>query len=248
MEIIEEAYKTIKERSNSIIANDDEWKREIASAKNYICTPDMQYWTFGKSVGINGNSYHKDGGTAKWWLYNLGFTNVLKIKDEAYKSKVVKAFLDWSKKVDSFDIGAKFEKDQNANSRFELLVHQSLLPKKIQIQINTKDKTQQSFDEGFRTEIVKEVTKRNKKLIGFAKDKYGMDCKVCGFNFGKTYGAYGDGFIEVHHLYPISKGIRKTKIENLRPVCANCHRMLHRGSVLLSIEELKALIDQRRMK
>ena len=197
MTTIEEVYKTIKERSNFIIARGDEWKREIASAKNYICTPDMQHWTFGKSAGIEGNRYHKDGGAAKWWLYSLGFTNVLEIKDEAYKSKVIKAFLNWSKKVESFDIGAKFIKDQNANGRFELLVHQSLLDKKIQIQINTKNKTQQSFDEGFRMEIVREVTTRNRKLIDLAKDKYGLNCQVCGFNFGKTYGTHGEGFIEV---------------------------------------------------
>jgi predicted HNH restriction endonuclease len=245
MTTIEEVYKTINERSNFIIKHGDKWKREIASAKNYICTPDMQHWTFGKSAGIKGNKYHVDGGAAKWWLYSLGFVNVLTVPNEAYKSKVIKAFINWSKQVESFDIGAKFQKDQATNIRFELLVHQSLLDKKVQVQINAKDKTQQSFDEGFRTEIVREVTTRNRKLIDLAKDEYGTSCKVCGFNFGETYGTHGEGFIEVHHLNPVSEGIRKTTIKDLRPVCANCHRMLHRGSVLLSIEELKVILKRK---
>lgn len=242
---IEEVYKTIKERSNSLINDGDRWKREIASAKNYICTPDMQHWTFGKSAGIEGNRYYKDGGAAKQRLYSLGFKNVLEIKDEAYKKNVIKAFLNWSKNVETFDIAAKFIKDQNANSRFELLVHESLLDKKIQNQINAKDNTQQSFDEGFRKEIVKEVTIRNKKLINLAKEKYGVTCHVCEFNFGKTYGTHGEGFIEMHHLNPISKGERKTKVQDLRPVCANCHRMLHRGNTLLSIRELKEILKRK---
>ena len=33
--------------------------------------------------------------------------------------------------------------------------------------------------------------------------------------------------------------------QDLRPVCANCHRMLHRKRRAISIEELKELISQK---
>ncbi|MBF2046511.1 MAG: HNH endonuclease [Leptolyngbya sp. IPPAS B-1204] len=36
-------------------------------------------------------------------------------------------------------------------------------------------------------------------------DYYGLSCSVCNFNFGKTFGQLGEGFIHVHHLCPISK-------------------------------------------
>ena len=243
MTTTEKIYKTIKNRSEFIIQHGDEWKKEISSAKNYICIPDMKQWTFGKSAGIN-DTYHYNGGAAKKWLYSMGFINVLTFPDGNFKTQVIKSFLNWTKQVDCFDIETKFKKDQKSSKRFELLVHQSLLDKKLQVQLNTKDKTQQSFDEGFRTEIVKEIATRDKRIIDLAKNKYGTKCSVCNFDFGKMYGSHGDGFIEIHHLYLIAKGKRKTKIENLRPVCANCHRMLHRGVALLSIDELKEIISK----
>jgi 5-methylcytosine-specific restriction protein A len=69
---------------------------------------------------------------------------------------------------------------------------------------------------------------------------YGVDCAVCGFNFEKQYGEIGRGYIHVHHLVPlasIGKTYRIDPIADLRPVCPNCHAMLHRGDIL-SIEDL----------
>ena len=73
-------------------------------------------------------------------------------------------------------------------------------------------------------------------------EKYGTKCSVCGFDFGRQYGALGKGFIHVHHLVPISsiKGMKEITCDDLRPVCPNCHAMLHKGR--LSIEELKEII------
>lgn len=70
---------------------------------------------------------------------------------------------------------------------------------------------------------------------------YGYGCVVCTFDFEKTYGALGKNYIEVHHLKPIADiGAEYLidPIKDLRPVCANCHRMLHRQRPPLSIEEL----------
>lgn len=38
-------------------------EKEISSAKNSITTPDLKFWTFGKSAGLD-NTYHENGGTA----------------------------------------------------------------------------------------------------------------------------------------------------------------------------------------
>jgi 5-methylcytosine-specific restriction protein A len=59
------------------------------------------------------------------------------------------------------------------------------------------------------------------------------------------YGDIGKGFIHVHHLKPVSQ-IGETyevdPINDLRPVCPNCHAMLHRPEETLTIEELKLMV------
>jgi 5-methylcytosine-specific restriction protein A len=70
---------------------------------------------------------------------------------------------------------------------------------------------------------------------------YGYDCAVCGFNFKSMYGDIGKTYIEVHHLKPVSEIGKEyfiNPVKDLRPVCANCHRMLHRKRPAISIEEL----------
>lgn len=83
---------------------------------------------------------------------------------------------------------------------------------------------------------------------GRARDEciahYGCACYVCGFDFKRVYGERGNGFIEVHHLELVS-GVEAEHlvdpVQDLRPVCANCHRMLHRGG-LIDVEDLRAIV------
>ena len=89
---------------------------------------------------------------------------------------------------------------------------------------------------------------RNPKIIE-AKKKYvlkqknSLTCEVCNFDFEVAFGSLGKGYIECHHIEPISnyeKG-KVTKIEDLALVCSNCHRMLHRKIETLSLEELRRI-------
>lgn len=89
---------------------------------------------------------------------------------------------------------------------------------------------------------------RDNALAALAKVKRKTDtgrlsCEVCDFDFAEYYGDLGEGFIEAHHSEKVSEmnGRRKTPISALRLVCSNCHRMLHRGAKLLSIEELREI-------
>jgi 5-methylcytosine-specific restriction endonuclease McrA len=70
-----------------------------------------------------------------------------------------------------------------------------------------------------------------------------LSCDVCGFDFEQEYGELGAGYIEAHHTVPVSQltGDTKTQLSDLALVCSNCHRMLHRGPRLLTIDELRAL-------
>lgn len=74
---------------------------------------------------------------------------------------------------------------------------------------------------------------------------HGTSCSVCGFEFARIYGAIGSGFIHVHHLIPLSQinsQYTVDPIRDLRPVCPNCHAMLHMRSPPYSIEELRMIM------
>jgi len=67
-------------------------------------------------------------------------------------------------------------------------------------------------------------------------------------NFADRYGEIGDGFIHVHHLRPISSiGAEYVidPISDLRPLCPNCHAMVHRRAPAITIEELREVLRLR---
>ena len=75
-------------------------------------------------------------------------------------------------------------------------------------------------------------------------------CYACEFEFGATYGAEFAGYIHVHHLRPLSElggEYVVDPVEDLRPVCPNCHAVLHHGGRLRSIEEVRQLLAQQRL-
>lgn len=60
---------------------------------------------------------------------------------------------------------------------------------------------------------------------------YGYKCAICGFDFEAQYGEVGKEFIEIHHIVPISNTRGEHDIDpinDLIPVCSNCHSILHR--------------------
>jgi hypothetical protein len=77
-------------------------------------------------------------------------------------------------------------------------------------------------------------------------EAFGTDCQVCGINFGQTYGKIGNGFIHVHHLKPLAEAGEQYELDpitDLRPVCPNCHAMLHKRKPPYSVEELKGIVS-----
>lgn len=72
-----------------------------------------------------------------------------------------------------------------------------------------------------------------------------LACEVCAFDFAKFYGPLGEAFIECHHTKPLAQleVNATTSLADLALVCANCHRMLHRGGKVHTIAELQALVS-----
>ena len=86
---------------------------------------------------------------------------------------------------------------------------------------------------------------RNHKARLQCVAKQGYTCVVCGFNFEKRYGEIGKNFVHVHHLKDVAGRGGEYEINpdtDLRPVCPNCHAMLHKGKTPLSPEELKQML------
>jgi 5-methylcytosine-specific restriction protein A len=86
------------------------------------------------------------------------------------------------------------------------------------------------------------ITKRKKQAVMKSTGK--LSCEACGFDFRDVYGERGEGFIECHHTIPVShlRPGQRTNLRDLALLCANCHRMVHRGKRWLSLDELRALL------
>ncbi|WP_010291228.1 DUF3427 domain-containing protein [Kurthia massiliensis] len=88
---------------------------------------------------------------------------------------------------------------------------------------------------------------RNKDAREACLTHYGYDCVVCGFNFEKAYGEVGRDFIHVHHekeISSIGESYVVDPINDLKPVCPNCHAMLHKRRPAYSVNELKEFLKK----
>jgi hypothetical protein len=86
---------------------------------------------------------------------------------------------------------------------------------------------------------------RDRTLVAkFKQSLQSFECCVCGFDFEKTYGKLGAAFIEAHHVTPLGHGgMRETRVADLRPVCSNCHRMLHKA-LGITVEDLQRVLEK----
>ena len=143
----------------------------------------------------------------------------------------------------------EFENNQVELRKISLSI-QSWIKSGDQIVDVDLDDDELEVQEGRLLTRVHRTRERDRKITQKKKDKVRKElgtlrCECCGFDFEKTYGQLGDGFIECHHIKPISEIIpgEKTSLDDLSLVCSNCHRMIHRKRPWLSISELRKLIS-----
>jgi hypothetical protein len=88
---------------------------------------------------------------------------------------------------------------------------------------------------------------RSRALRTKAVEYHGVICAICGFSFGEMYGEHGKGFVEVHHIIPLALCDGETGVNyitDMVPLCANCHRMIHRNPLNpLSVDSLREIVD-----
>jgi len=116
------------------------------------------------------------------------------------------------------------------------------------LRVTDPDLKSQTFKEGKCYDVILTKYERNDSARRLCVEYHGAICKICGFDFFKTYGDIGRGFIHVHHKTPISQKAESYEIDpitDLVPVCPNCHAMLHSSKDnMLSVEELKQILNK----
>ncbi len=100
--------------------------------------------------------------------------------------------------------------------------------------------------EGKRRQVLVNQYERNPEAREQCIAYYKACCQVCGLIFDDHYGGIGKGFIHVHHLIPVSERGQEYNVDpikDMRPVCPNCHAMLHKNVPPYTIEKLKSLMS-----
>jgi 5-methylcytosine-specific restriction enzyme A len=106
------------------------------------------------------------------------------------------------------------------------------------------------FPEGAKQLVVINRYERDPRNRAECIAHHGYRCSVCRFDFTQTYGELGREYIHVHHLVGLAtrKGKRQ-KINprnDLRPICPNCHAMIHRGGYDRTIEDVREALRRDR--
>lgn len=185
----------------------------------------------------------KGNRTSVFILHQSNCTHITEYEsfdDKAYTMK------DWVK-VGSNDV-SKIVKFCHANKKKfkgEFNLCKSCKPDYEAIEIIYPDELQEdnsAFMEGAKRQVIVNSFERNPKARKKCIEHFGCKCQCCGLNFVDKYGEIGKGFIHVHHLKQIAEigaEYEVNPIEDLIPLCPNCHAMVHKNNPPFSVDELK---------
>jgi len=217
-------YKAVIKKKQGLDLLETEFGMNRGSANDYIVN-------FKKMM--NGEKYQRTNNTE---ATDYIFTHILKDFGASKLSNALKAANAHVDYYESLDRG-------NLNSiRTVISRHEKKLRKlRETIYPDELNKTEVLF-EGIKKQVIVNSYERNQTARNKCIAYYGAKCVVCNFDFEVTFGDIGKGFIHVHHLTQLSsinQGYEVNPIKDLRPVCPNCHAMLHRKSPPYTIEALQ---------
>jgi hypothetical protein len=105
------------------------------------------------------------------------------------------------------------------------------------------------YREGTVTTVTINAYERDSAARAACLAHYGFRCAACDLLLENAYGPVAAEFIHVHHLRPLSELRSRHSVDpirDLRPVCPNCHAVIHRCHPPLPIDELRAIVSERR--
>ncbi|MBW7472315.1 HNH endonuclease [Marinobacter sp. F4218] len=118
----------------------------------------------------------------------------------------------------------------------------------IDVEIVDED---EEFSEGrllTRNHKARERSKKiRKKLLDSRSKKGSMACDMCGMSASKFHPECAESVFEAHHVVPLAEAEKRTtRLSDMALLCANCHRLIHRGISRnrrwLTIQEAKKLL------
>ena len=149
------------------------------------------------------------------------------------------------RKIDSQLLDTDMPDGSRRNCKSAMHAYLQFLAYSKQVDVSVyPDEIERHF-EGSSKQVTVNKFERNIKARKACIEHYKAACRVCNLNFVEVYGDMGRDFIHVHHIVPLSEideEYQVDPIQDLVPVCPNCHAMLHRKSPPYSVEELKAKI------
>lgn len=178
--------------------------------------------------------------------FKIGWNNAA-LQKRIYTNETLNSVLTWN------NLGYRFGLKLGQRSEAEIKSVYNFLAQNYRVNYsepNSLGTTNVFPDEVTSEEVFREGTVRQVSVNAYERDPkarqkcinhYGVSCSVCDFDFGRVFGELGAGFIHVHHLRPISEIAEEYEVDpvkDLRPVCPNCHAMIHRRSPPFSIEEI----------
>lgn len=99
--------------------------------------------------------------------------------------------------------------------------------------------------EGAQRIIAVNAYERDPTARALCVEHHGTTCAACGLDLRTVYGRTAEGLIHVHHLKPLSDighAYRVDPVNDLIPVCPNCHAVIHRHDPPYTIRQIRSMI------
>jgi hypothetical protein len=173
-------------------------------------------------------------------LFNIGFRPVS--EGQPTYPEIYREFIDFCHEFGFKESAAGLP---HSNSRPRKFWSLGYSPTPVLQNFSDEVSNPESYYEGATKTVSVNSYERNSKARLACIAHYGWACQACGIDFSEQYGDRGKEFIHVHHLRPLHEVGEEYEIDpvnDLRPICPNCHAMIHRKEPLLSIEDLSILL------
>ncbi|MYB34466.1 MAG: hypothetical protein F4X92_04985, partial [Gammaproteobacteria bacterium] len=143
-----------------------------------------------------------------------------------------------------FVLGAQ---DENRIKKFMQLKFADFLIKRDTPQKTSElEEFSQLDEEGYERIIAVTTHERSRKNREAAICKHGIRCFGCQKEMNEVYGSIADGFIHIHHVQPLSlfDETEIPDIDDLIPLCPNCHAVVHMEEPPITVDRLRELISE----
>lgn len=190
-------------------------------------------------------SKHAMAGLAEW-LHNNQFpaiTGVIVNKNGERTNMPSKGYFEYHGRQD-YDFSWLTQQIQSG-CEFDWVSNLKRLGIELDESVSLPEEVPETLKEGAKKTIFVNAYERNIVARNACIKHHGVSCSVCSFDFKSFYGDIGTDFIHVHHLTPLSgicEEYEVDPIQDLIPVCPNCHAMLHKEGCI-SVKELKEKIE-----